>query len=232
MDWPSTTWKSLPTQLARKIRRDGLGSTLARAWFLAGTRVLEWRYGIRTEAVIPWHQLSSDPNSVDYEATGYRTLRRAFHQIAVDRQDVFLDYGCGMGRPLIFAARRPFRRAIGVEMSPQLCQRARANLQTARGLRCRQVDVVQCAAEHYVLPDDVSVIFMFNPFRGQTLRAVIQQIESSLRRRPRPLSLLYLLPMAAEDLLARSNAFQVQCELPTEGLRLAVYRSRREATNP
>jgi SAM-dependent methyltransferase len=225
MERSSSAWKALPRQLAGKIRRDGAARTLRQAWFVAHTRSLDWWYGIRTEATIPWHRLGDDPDAVDYEATSYRTLQLVFREIQISGQDVFLDYGCGMGRPLVCAARRPFQRVIGVEASPALCRWARANLRAARGLKCSQTEVVNCPAEHYALPDDVNVIFMFNPFRGRMLQAVIQEIHASLERRWRAMSLLYLIPASAENPLAESPALKVQRELPTEGLRLIVHRS-------
>jgi hypothetical protein len=37
----------------------------------------------------------------------------------------------------------------------------------------------------YRIPDEVSVVYMFNPFRGATLESVIAQLIASVDRRPR-----------------------------------------------
>ena len=117
---------SLPVRVVRALMSRGVSGTFRRVWFLAATWLRERRLGIRTEATIAWHELSDDEDSVDYEASGYRTLQRAFRHVQVCDEDVFLDLGCGMGRPLVMAARKPFRRVIGVELSEDLAQAARA----------------------------------------------------------------------------------------------------------
>jgi hypothetical protein len=43
----------------------------------------------------------------------------------------------------------------------------------------------------YRIPDDVTVVYMFNPFRGAIFDAVIAELIASVDRRPRPLCLIY-----------------------------------------
>jgi cyclopropane fatty-acyl-phospholipid synthase-like methyltransferase len=50
-------------------------------------------------------------------STDYRSFRRVMRHIGVREQDVFLDYGSGLGRVLLMAAQYPFRRVLGVELS-------------------------------------------------------------------------------------------------------------------
>ena len=167
--------------------------TLRRIAFLAHTHYREWRLGVRDAAV---HSLVR---------VGRRSLPR---RLRADRLPhvgsgvesrprripggVFLDYGCGQGRAPLTAATKPFRKVIGVEMSRRLCAAARANLRTARGLACRDVQVLQADAERFVTPDETTVIFLFNPFRGPMLDQVIEQIRRSVQRRPRSLTILYV----------------------------------------
>jgi SAM-dependent methyltransferase len=106
---------------------------------------------------------------------------------------VVLDYGCGMGRVLAEAARYPCARVVGVEYNETLVMQARKNLDTIRhSLCCKCVDVILCDATEYVVPDDVNVIIMNNPFRGTLLRQVALRIRESLHRCPRRLKLFHV----------------------------------------
>jgi 23S rRNA G2445 N2-methylase RlmL len=85
----------------------------------------------------------------------------------------------------------PWRKIIGLEISPQLLEKARRNLERMRGRRCRDVQWVNADAAKYELDDDVTTIFLFNPFSGDVLRAVLDNIQESLRRRRRKVTVLY-----------------------------------------
>ena len=161
-----------PLEVLRRIFSKGLTSTLRRGAFLAYEAYREWRLGIDTGGFIHWHELGADPSAVDYDPIGYRTLDRALRQLDIrPGHDVFLDYGCGKGRAVLTAAIKPFRRVLGIEMSSQLCDRARENVRrAATRLRCADVEIINVDAAAQVVPDDVSVIFLFNPFTGHMLK--------------------------------------------------------------
>ena len=60
-------------------------------------------------------------------------LRRILPAREVEPHDVFLDIGCGMGRAVYQAAANyPFKRVIGVELSHELTQAARRNIERNR----------------------------------------------------------------------------------------------------
>jgi SAM-dependent methyltransferase len=117
---------------------------------------------------------------------------------------VFLDVGCGMGRAVLMAAAGyPFRRVIGVELSTQLVEIAQDNLDRCRArLRCKDVVVVNADAVNYEIPDDVTVVFLYNTVRGATFAAVIQNVLDSYDRSPRMLRILYANPTEEAILLS------------------------------
>lgn len=83
---------------------------------------------------------------------------------------VFIDLGCGKGRPLLVASEFPFRRLIGVELSPELVDIARSNARiVAERYPARPaIDVSVGDATRVVLPEAEIVCFMYHPF-GRTL---------------------------------------------------------------
>jgi hypothetical protein len=51
--------------------------------------------------------------------------------------------------------------------------------------------VVNANASSYAVPDDVTLVFFYNPFRGETLRCAIENLRQSLVRRGRSLRIIY-----------------------------------------
>ena len=88
---------------------------------------------------------------------------------------------------------------LGVEFSALLCGIAESNLvrYSKRSSRGASFQVVQADAAEYAIPDDVSVVFMFNPFDAVIMARVMQNIAASLSRQPRPLHVIYRHPLHA-----------------------------------
>jgi SAM-dependent methyltransferase len=143
------------------------------------------------------------PDRVGYEAGGWLDLARVLRSSEVGPADVFLDIGCGKGRMLLVARRYRFGRVIGVELSEELTAIARRNLTTCRlAARCRDVEVVTADALAYLIPDDVTVIYLFNPFRDAIFDAVLAGLKESVERRPRTVRLIYRNAIHHERLLS------------------------------
>jgi SAM-dependent methyltransferase len=132
-------------------------------------------------------------------------------------EDVFLDYGCGKGRAVVLAATHPFRKVMGVELSADLCERARDNLKRAgKKLRCKDVEIVNADAAHYRIPAEVSVIFLWNSFFGQVLIQAIEQVRLSLAASPRRLRLINASPHGERDVLQEYSWLTKRRELPAK----------------
>ena len=127
-----------------------------------------------------------------YRPSSWTVLRHLFKQLHVSGDDVFVDYGSGMGRVLIIAAQEPFQRVLGVEMSEELNDIARENLDRNRDrLRCPDVEVISADATQWQVPDDLTIAYFYCPFPPHVFEEVLKQLFASLERRPRPLRLVY-----------------------------------------
>ncbi len=62
-------------------------------------------------------------------------------------------------------------------------------------------------AAAYEIPDDVTVVYFYYPFVGDTFRRVMDNLAASLARRPRRLRLIYGLPTMEQEIL-RSGLFR------------------------
>ena len=126
-------------------------------------RCWEWRLGIRTRGYIAPDQLGLCNDGLDYSPIPFRAFFRAMKHVPTDLlTGTFLDYGAGMGRALVLAARYyPFRRVVGVEVSAELCERAADNL---KHVAAGHAEVICTDAATHQPPCDTSVFFSLTLF--------------------------------------------------------------------
>jgi SAM-dependent methyltransferase len=170
----------------------------------------------------------------DYRPTGWMTLKRILPEEEVSAEDVFVDLGSGKGRAVFLAAQYPFRRVIGVELSPELHAVAEQNLRRYDGkLGGTRIELVNGDALAYELPPDVSVVFLFNPFGGELFSGVVANLLRSLDEHPRRLRVIYVNPVEEDRLVATGRAHLLRevvgdhppGEVPTSA-RICLYELR------
>ena len=163
------------------------------------------------------------PNRVyEHVPSPWGVLRRILRRREVDHDDVFLEIGCGMGVVVVEAAARyDFRRVIGLDVVPQLTAVARETVARGRKrLRCREVEIHTGDAMEYAIPDDVTVVYMADPFRGEVFDAVIANLLASVDRAPRRVRIIYFMPVEAGRLERTGRAALVRY-----GRRMGLSRS-------
>jgi predicted RNA methylase len=145
-----------------------------------------------------------------YEPSAWWYLRSAIKRRQIRPDDVFVDFGSGLGRVLYQAARLPFRRVVGVEVSPALADESRTKLEQVRHrLRCKDVQVVAADAAAFTVPDDMTYGYFYHPFAGQTFDRVMTNIVESIDRRSRRVRLVYVCP-AMEDVVLATGRFRLE----------------------
>jgi predicted RNA methylase len=175
-------------------------SSLSETW----TKCNEYVLGIRTE---PESAVACEPNSAQkwggteasrnarysdnfpYGTIGYLNVKKVFRLVKPGPQDTFCDIGCGMGRILCVAARKPLRKCIGVELLGPLCEIARRNAASLRGKKA-PVQIV-CGDATTTDLSEGTIYFMFNPFGPDTLRDTLENIRDSLSQKPRAIKIAY-----------------------------------------
>jgi Methyltransferase domain len=189
----------------------GLGRWVREVIDHAGARVFERGDVTATAPRVEVEELglpTSNPHR--YQASPWLVLPRGMRGLRVTRDDVLVDFGSGKGRILFQAAKYyEFGRIIGVELSEQLNEIARRNIERNRHLlRCQDVEVVTADAASYPIPDEMTVAYFFNPFRGDTFRRTIDHIVESIDRRPRRVTLLYFDPLM-DDYIEQTGRFEL-----------------------
>jgi SAM-dependent methyltransferase len=162
------------------------------------------KYGTDTTARVQPKDFGIESKSLEY-ASKYEPVTsdifdRMIRAIPIDpREYVFIDLGSGKGRALMFAARFSFQKIIGVELSPKLHAIAQENIrrfQRKTGFE-RDFELHCVAAEDYDFPQANTVLYLYNPFHGPVLAAVLSRLQQSLRVYPRELIVLYRNPVHA-----------------------------------
>lgn len=171
------------------------------------------QYGVDTSGLI-WGERLAAAHPNRYWATGYYGISPSVFWQAMDRVNVqwgrftFIDVGSGKGRALMLAQRYPFRRIIGLEISPDLVRISSNNVQrfqAAWGLPAT-VEIVPCDAADFALPLGPCVLFLYHPFARPVMTKFVQHLRASLREHPREMYLIYANP-ELHDIVVNSGSF-------------------------
>jgi len=91
---------------------------------------------------------------------------------SVDKE-VFIDYGSGKGAAIIHAKKIGFEETIGIEFAKELHETAVENI---KKLNLKNVHSFYADATTYTPPNNVSVIYFFNPFDEVVMEKVLQNL--------------------------------------------------------
>ena len=183
--------------LYRHLKNEGFHRTLARVWSRWQDFWDEWRLGIYSSPYIKACDMGiDDPAYHDCQPTDFPNLWRILDSLPIAAgRDVLLDYGAGMGRMMVAAGMYPFRKVIGVELSPELGVIAKDNVaRLRRRMQCPEVELALTDACDYVVPDEVTMVYIFNSFSGRVLARVLERIHESVQRAPRKVTLVFCAP--------------------------------------
>jgi SAM-dependent methyltransferase len=229
LHWPWTV-RRLKRRKLQELSRDGFDAA----------------HGTDTAAVLVGRELGPAVTRgghlvVYYETTSVAAIRMPLDSLAVDfTKFAFVDLGCGKGKPLMVAAAYPFRRLIGVDISPACMAVARRNIARYGPERIdpARVQLLVQEAEDFEFPGEPLVIYLYNPFPAAVLEHVVARLETSLRERRRQAVIIYVNPHALSA-IARCELFEriptIADRMPAaaQGLRpherAAVFVTRPEA---
>lgn len=120
------------------------------------------------------------PNMVPYVPTPARVVLEAVDRLELKPDDLFYDFGSGLGRVVLLANLISGVRAKGIEISSVLNQHAS---EFADKLALSNVSFVNADVRETDYTDG-SVFFMYTPFTGDILRGVLDQLHKQAQVRP------------------------------------------------
>ena len=224
--------RNIVSQLAGSVRRHGAGGTarlaggmLAHGWF-------DLRHGTDTMAWVELDALDiasgNKRRGTRYAPTIARPLRRLLAALALPRDALFIDLGCGKVRVLLLALEHGFSRVARVEFSAELCAIARRNLARfrPRGGSSDGSQVWHGDAAEYEFAAVDSVVYLNNPFDAEVLGRVLDRLERLLAEHPVRVWLIYHDPVHRAA-IERRNRWEPVGDFPLGLYGFAVYRTRK-----
>lgn len=205
----------------RSRRRRGVWNTVTIALSVIEDSLFDWRFGTETRQGVNTDQLEATlvnrPHAVRYQATKSRPFRVLLRRLNLPADSTFVDVGSGKGRVLLLAARHPFKRVVGIEFSPSLCEQARRNIEIFRANvgTLAPIDVREDDVTRHALDGDENVFFLYNPFDAAILSQFVENIRRSVAAHPRQVWLIYSVPvhaavLDASGLFVRSDTFRLR----------------------
>jgi SAM-dependent methyltransferase len=180
------------TGIPHYLAHHGLTGFAKELQFRLTNRFLDAVLNVQTHGELTTQELGMHrPDYNGYQTIGYSAISNALRSVPIEPARIsLLDIGCGMGRPMIVAARLGCRSIRGIDIAPLLTNVADRN---TRQLRTRPeiLQIITGDATSYDIPGDVNVIFMANPLAGDALATVGSNIRASYTRKPRPMFLVY-----------------------------------------
>lgn len=155
-----------------------------------------------------------------YEPTDYRVLGALAESGYITSARHILDYGCGLGRTVLFLSARTGCRATGIEFDSCLYDLACLNLARAKIPSAYKNNirfVCEDARKYRVREEDC--FYFFNPFADDILKIVLCRIRESYYENPRQLYLFFYYPFESEvSLLMTTDDLMFVDEIDCTGL--------------
>jgi len=201
---------NIVTRFVDSLARRGVRRTFQSAMSISEDYFFDFRHTTDTARRVRVAKLqiasTNKSQAKDYIPTRGRAFRKLLDSLDFADDSVFVDFGCGKGKLLLLAMHYPFKRIVGIEFSPDLCDVAEQNVETYRKDRAHAVDIVCSDVTDYRFRDDENVLFFFNPFTRPVMRRVLANVDESFGRKPREMWLIYNDP-ACRDLIDGGSGF-------------------------
>ncbi|MEE1946847.1 hypothetical protein VRU48_17105 [Pedobacter sp. KR3-3] len=142
----------------------------------------------------------------------FEELRTLLRELNISSKDGIFDFGFGKGATLVLFNKFPFGRIAGVELSDKLVKIAESNLEK---LKIKKVKLIHENATTCKDLDDYNYFYFYNPFPGEVMSVVLENIKESIERSPRVVRLIYCNPEFHASVVA-SNAFFLEKTFDSE----------------
>ncbi len=187
----------------------------------------EKKYGINTTGADELKKLISKDIDIShatiYMPASYDLLEAVFKKTQIHLFKHLVDIGCGKGRSLCVAAYFGAKKLTGIDFSNEFCKDAKLNL-TKTKLHFPDINftIIHNDAFYFEIAKDVDCIFMFNPFDETIMSGVINNINESLLKSPRKITVIYFNPIQKHLFL--NNGFEEEFQTKAlQYLEAAVY---------
>ncbi|MGC8659673.1 MAG: class I SAM-dependent methyltransferase [Desulfomonilaceae bacterium] len=155
-----------------------------------------------------WHENSGGPD-----------LENVMKNLPISPDDSIIDLGCGKGGALITFSRFSFKSIDGVDVSQELLLIARSNLSK---LGVEKTTLFCSDAATFTDLQKYRFIYMFNPFPTSVMSHVVVNINESVAKYPRKLTIIYRNPVC-HDIIVSNSDFRVAAKFDHFSIPIWVY---------
>lgn len=167
-------------------------------------------------------RLGFDPRSAHNHAnSGGPDLEVVLRSLEITPSHAVLDLGCGKGGALLTLARFPFSRVVGLDLSPEMLDIARRNLDR---MGLHTVELICADASAFDAYDAFTHLYMYNPFPSAVVQAVMTAVEASVIAAPRTVTVIYKNPRFHDDVI-RGGVFSEVGRMDHSGHPYIIYRN-------
>lgn len=166
-------------------------------------RIFDWYSGTSTAGLAYTQVDAYNADTENWPHLGCQWPALSFVLKDMPQEGTFVDLGSGKGKALLIAGMLAYQRVVGVEIDCGLAAEARRNVENFRHRkRAGMIESVTASVVEWKVPDDSSIIFMHNPFFGETFKQAMANVFSSYDRNPREMHIVYMFPWEHEWLLS------------------------------
>lgn len=177
--------------------------------------LFDFRFGTDTAGLVPCSEYEVVGENREH-GTGFQSSRpgpfkKIMRSLGFPPNSVMVDVGSGKGRMVLIASDLGFRKVIGLEFVPSLCEIAQRNVELYRrkGKGAAEIEVHVADASSFEFSGDENVFYLANPFDGPLTRRFLDNIERSVRANPRKVWLVYMNPQEHKTVLDQGLFHQV-----------------------
>ena len=151
---------------------------------------------IKTNGIREWPEMENDYNR--YEATPYFALEKLFKKVKIKPSDMFVDFGCGMGRVAFYVHNRFNIDVTGLEANQAVYQELQTNYNKYKKVAKHnnaKLEFKYLLAQDYLVNDNDNVFYFFNPFSTSIFEMVVHNILKSYEKNKREIKLILFYPI-------------------------------------
>ena len=197
---------NIVSRTIRKLRQEGIKRTVNASFSHLFDLYFDYKYNIDTEKWISHEDLIAENDiakfSGHYQGSNAYLIKLVLNRLKPSKDETFVDLGSGKGRVLLVAQNYGFKSIKGIELSQQLCDIARKNIESysSKTKSSTNIAIYNMDATTYEFKPEDSIIYMYNPFNGIIFEKVIKNLKQSLEDHPRKMTIIYVHPTESKVL--------------------------------
>ena len=139
---------------------------------------------------------SSHGDAHENKESSYFSILKAFRQIPISSTKIrLLDIGCGSGKSMVIGMKSNFLEVIGVDLDIESLEQGMSNCEQMKSHGYKTSFLfINNDATSYSIPEGINLIYLFNPFGIETLKQVVENIETFVKKQQHVVYVVYMNP--------------------------------------